>query len=103
MKTLPLIVSKWWGCNWTQLKREGLLAIYHQVGIDKPTNRNRGANNYCVIIVRERKEQKLFKTPAKESIPSGSEWGNYGWTYKDLESAERKFAALLAEGKHQKD
>lgn len=94
MIALPKHISRW-ESDWDQIKRIGLLAIYRQRG-------KMNAIHYNVVIIRYRKASPLFKTPEKEALPSGEEWGMYGWTYKNEESANRKFNALLDQGKDRK-
>jgi hypothetical protein len=93
MKTLPNFVKRW-GCEWTQLEREGNLALFHQVGIDDPQNMNRGANNFVVIRVRKRAANEKFDTPAKEDLPSANEYGRYAWNYINERDAREHFETL---------
>lgn len=36
----------------------------------------------------------ILITPVHETFPSSSDWGRYGWSFPDLESANRKFDQL---------
>ena len=94
MIVLPKCINRW-ESRWVQLKRIGLLAIYSQRG-------KHGAKHYNVVIIRHRKENLKFRTPEKEALPSAEEWGMYGWTYQNEESAHKKFETLLDQGKDKK-
>lgn len=88
-KPLPKHISRW-KSKWTQIQREGDLTIYTQVF--------KGEENEVVYFntmwVRRRAEKVWPNgqvTPAREALPTESEWGLYGWTYTTLKHAEAKF------------
>lgn len=86
MITLPKKISRW-DSLWLQVHREGDLAIYRQTSKE-------GAVHYNTVWVRLRSEQVWPNgkvTPAKEALPSGGEWGLYGWTYRTCKDAFKKF------------
>ena len=86
MEPLPKI-SKKWGCEWEVLKREGDYAIIKQTG---------AGINYNVVKILKAPEANLGGNiiPAKEKIPTDSQWGTYAWTFMSLEAAESKFEKL---------
>lgn len=89
-KPLPKHISRW-KSKWTQIRREGDLAIYTQVFDDGKSNET---VYYNVVWVRRREEKDWGNgkvTPAREALPTESEWGLYGWTFTTLVTAEGKF------------
>jgi len=85
---------KYQGFNHIQLKRQDNIAIYQKclgnilVG-------------YETIIIQARYPQETYfrhtgnNPELKEHYPQTSAWGRYGFTYKHLKDAERKFDELL--------
>jgi hypothetical protein len=75
-----------------QLLRKGNVAIYSQVcrGYSEPSIA------FEVICVRRHngKEIKGQRVEASEFYPSGSEWGKYGFTFNNRNTALRKFREL---------
>lgn len=91
MKKLPEKFRKW-GFDWTVLKRKGDVVLLQQSG--------RSFNGYNVAKVREQPEREIGGNiyPAKEAIPSQTEWGIYAWNFgKDLTLAEERFKLLTDE------
>lgn len=77
------------GFNFKLLKREGNKAIFEK---------KKSKINYCyeVILIDRHDGYTLGDTyiePA-ESYPSSSQWGEKGWTFKDLNKAEERFNKL---------
>ena len=86
IKPLPKEISRWQS-KWTQLLRRKDLVLYKQESKE-------GALHYNVMWVRRRKEKVWPNgkvTPAREALPTESEWGLYGWTYTELETAVKVF------------
>jgi hypothetical protein len=78
------------GFNFKLLKREGDKAIYEK---------RKSKLNYCyeVILIARHDGYSLgenYLEPA-ETYPSSSQWGEKGWTFKDLNKAEEKFNNLI--------
>jgi hypothetical protein len=75
-----------------QLWREGNRAIYER------TSASKKHISYEVVIIRSHNGYELqgVKIPASEVYPSTSQWGVYGWTYNDLESAKARYSTLKA-------
>ena len=86
------------GFTYTQLERDGNLAIYRQ---EKPNQ------NPCfeVVKIRHQKESK-FKVhagtseettvlnPEKELYPNSEQWGDLGWTFRTIGEAQERFSEL---------
>lgn len=89
MKILPKKITKK-GFNYTQLKREGMKAIYKQ------TKDGQEDVSFEAIKIGSHNGYELGgqKIPAGEAYPSTSQWGTAGWTYKTLEEAERKYKKI---------
>jgi len=70
----------------------GNLAIYKQ-----RLEEGRGCLAYEVIYIRQREETKLFNNvmPATEYGPSNENFGHFGWSFPDLERAEKKLDELI--------
>jgi|DEB0MinimDraft_4_1074332.scaffolds.fasta_scaffold65916_2 hypothetical protein len=91
MKLLAVHISRWQS-KWTRIQREGALAIYTQVFDDGKDNET---VYYNVVWIRHRAEKVWPNgkvTPEREALPTESEWGLYGWTFRSLQRAEEKFA-----------
>jgi hypothetical protein len=86
MKKAPLIFRHHEG-TYRQVKRSGNFAIYDQ---------GRGSA-FEVVHISIMPEQTILGTtyPAREVLPSDSQWGKNGWTFPDLETAEAKMAVLV--------
>lgn len=84
------------GFQYLQEKRNEKFAIYSQW----LNNKQMG---YEVIIIGKQKAGKInrggieIEVEAKELYPTEKRWGDKGWTYKDIKSAEKKFEELNAE------
>ena len=63
-----------------------------------------GAVAYDVIVIRERKETKIFDNlmPATEYGPSNEEGGSFLWSYPNMEMAQGKFDELVESGRFNK-
>ncbi len=84
--------------KYTQVKREGNVAIYSQEldNVDVPKKR------YEVVIIKSHNGYELggAKIAAAEIYPGSSQWGVFGWTYLTLPEAEKRYKAVLKkEGK----
>lgn len=77
------------GFTFRQLRRIGNVAIYEQT-------KKGQSPAYEVVILRMREARIAFgmELPECEHYPSSEEWGTYGWTYRSLSEAERKFKEL---------
>jgi len=86
MRTAPTSYTRN-GWFYRQIKRVGNVAIYEQ----------RGAGLFEVVRIRIAPACTLkgIVYPVRESLPSDSLWGTYGWTCHTLERAEAKMATLL--------
>lgn len=80
------------GWTFTQVRREGMVAIYTK----RKPNWAPDCQDYEVIIVRNRRERLIDgrTIEAHEGYPSDEEWGTYGWSYTNLESAKRRMSEL---------
>ena len=70
--------------------REGRIALLEK---SKPG----GTESYEVVVIQHRPAEIVFgkEHPARESMPCSESWGQEGWTYKDRQSAEKKFFLVL--------
>jgi hypothetical protein len=75
------------GFTLTQLKRAGSVAIYKQT-------KGKQSVSFEVVIIRKAEAWTAFgkEFPATEYYPANEDWGLYGFTYRAIEDAERKFA-----------
>jgi len=91
MKKLEKKFSKK-GFLYTQLQRVGMKAIYSQVREDTETT----TTWYEVVVIKSHDGYEIAgnKIPPGEVYPSSTQWGVLGWTYGDLQSAEKKFKKL---------
>jgi hypothetical protein len=82
------------GFTLTQLKRVGNVAIYQQT-------KKKQTTAFEVVIIRRREASTAFGKdfPATEYYPHNEDWGTYGFTYRTIEGAERKFAELTDKAK----
>lgn len=92
-KPLPTSLKRQ-GYLYKQLKRKGRWAIYEQFSKKTETKVayevvKIGKHNGFSIV-------GLFFPPA-ETYPASSMWGSRGWTYSQLEDAERSFQSKLSE------
>jgi hypothetical protein len=75
----------------TQVRREGMWAIYRQTHRDGPMTR------YEVVrlhVQRAHTWPNGQTTPEKEAFPAASAWGQQGWTCFTLPEAEALCATL---------
>lgn len=89
MKTLPKLIQNK-GFTLKQLKRVGDKAIYEQ------SKKDQKSKSYEVIKIGRHNGYTLGGStiaPA-ETYPGSSQWGVSGWTFRDIESAEKKFKSL---------
>lgn len=78
------------GYAFRQIDRQGNVACYEKT---KP-----GVTGFEVAIIRRCKARTWPDgrvTPAHESMPSSEQWGRFGWTYTDRESAFRRVGKLV--------
>jgi hypothetical protein len=77
------------GSTFTQVKRVGDIAIYKQT-------KARRSPAFEVVTIRRREASVAFgkEFPATEYYPHNEDWGTYGFTYRTLDEAERKFEEL---------
>ena len=79
------------GFDFRQIKRTGAVAMFAK---RKP---HWTRESIEVVIVQERKEHTWpngMTSPAHEGMPGNEAWGDQGWTFSDLEAANRKFYDL---------
>ena len=87
------------GFRFTQMKRNDNFAIYlkeSNVALDN------ALYYFCYEVIKIRKREaeafkrfgKLIELPLREIYPTDNNWGLYGWTFKDLKSAEVYFIKL---------
>ena len=79
------------GFVYTQLRRDGEVAIFEQKRDGKVTA-------YEVAVIRFKAAATIMgnSVPAREAYPSSETWGKLGWTCRNLEAAEDRFARVLA-------
>ncbi len=83
------------GYMFKQLKRTGDVALFEK---HNPGHIPGAAISYEVVIVQKRPERTFPNGevyPAHESMPSPEDWGVYGWSPYDLESALTKFNQIV--------
>ena len=92
MRTIPQNYKKD-GFNFELIERNGNVAIYKQ---SKP---DYVSVNYETVIIRKRKTDNDFvgTKAGDEYLPSTSEWGMYGWSYRTLEQAREKMSKIILE------
>ena len=85
--------------RFTQIERTNNFAIYlkeNNVAFDN------ALYYFCYEVIKVRRREtesfksfgKLIKLPLREIYPTDNNWGLYGWTFKDLKSAEVYFIKL---------
>lgn len=91
MKKLEKEITKK-GFKYTQVKREGNKAIYLQERLEK----NSTLKKYEVIQIKKHDGYEIngVKILPSEVYPSSTQWGTHGWTFEDLEDAEKKYKKL---------
>jgi hypothetical protein len=80
------------GFDFRLVKRTGDIALFEK---RKPTHTR---SFFEVVIVQKRKEATFPSgrvTPAHEAMPASEQWGSAGWSYSDLEGAEKRFKSLV--------
>lgn len=83
------------GFTYTQLKREGLAALYEQCSPG-------GTPAYEVVHLLVSPAQDILGKPypEREVYPNDEQWGKRGWTYSRLDKAEAAFARLVSRLTH---
>lgn len=82
--------------GWTheQLMREGMIALYKRWKDGAP------APHWEVIRIQEHAERTFpgsdTPIPAKEGYPGEGLWGQEGWTFLRLDTAEKRFQDLVS-------
>jgi hypothetical protein len=88
--TQKVLASVWshGGRRFTQLKRNGIAALYKLSG---------AGYEVAVILKQKAREHLGFSFRECEVMPTPAQWGTYGWTYlaADLAGAERRYQSLL--------
>lgn len=76
------------GWRYRQLRRTGNIAIYSQGG----------SAAFEVVRIRTAPAKRFLgrMLSGGEYLPSTSEWGRHGWTFRTLREAEAKMAMLVA-------
>jgi hypothetical protein len=79
------------GFDYRQLRRIGDVALYEQT---KPTLSRKW---YEVVMVQRHDTYELGgrTIEAAETMPSTSQWGRLGWTYRDPKEARSRFDELV--------
>ena len=81
------------GFNYKQVIRKEEFAIYEQTNakIKNPSK------SYEVVQIKSHNGYEIGgqKIAAAEVYPGSTQWGLLGWTYIDLESAEKRFNKLV--------
>ena len=88
MKTLDTVVESK-GFRYTQVRREGKVAIYEQRLI-----KGKQLFAYEVIVVQSHNGYELGGNtyPPAEYYPSTNSWGTLGWTYSTIDPEAKKKA-----------
>lgn len=79
------------GFDYRQIERKGDVALFAQT---KPGLLHTW---YEVVVVQRHDEYEIggAKVEAAETMPSTSQWGRLGWTYRDEKSAKVRFDELV--------
>lgn len=80
------------GFDYKQIKRVGDIAMFEQ------SKKGIEGTWFEVVIVQRHDGYTIAKVnvaPA-ESMPSASQWGKNGFTYRDMAAAEKRFAQLAS-------
>jgi hypothetical protein len=85
------------GFRYNQLYREGDFAIFHMVAEKGTLHQKSFDCGFEVVIIKRHDGYELAGTKIEpaEVYPGTSQWGSYGWTYRDLYHAELKFQELV--------
>lgn len=83
------------GFDYRQIERKGDVAMFAQT---KPGLLHTW---YEVVLVQRHDEYEIggTKVEAAETMPSTSQWGRLGWTYRDEKSAKVRFDELVKNAK----
>ena len=68
------------------------------VALLEKRNPNHRRETFEAVIVQIHPPETICGSeyPARESMPPSEDWGTAGWTYTELEDAQRKFCELVA-------
>lgn len=85
------------GFRFTEIRREGMIAIYHKVAVEGTYHPKTVDSGFEVGIIKNSEAYEMAGNPipAKENWPSSEQWGTMGWTYSNLYAAECKYNSLL--------
>jgi hypothetical protein len=84
------------GFDYRQIERKGDIAMFEQ------TKPGLSGKWFEVVVVQRHDGYELGGKPVEpaESMPSSSQWGKKGFTFRTQEAAERKFQQLSAASVH---
>jgi len=87
---------KYRGYIYNKVKRNNFKAIYAQHNIDDDGNEVIKPRGYEVFRISVLKEGELFGNyyPEREKFPSDTAFGLTAWSYRTLESAEKKYQEI---------
>lgn len=79
------------GFTFRQVAREGMVALYEKSRSPESVKR------FELVELQVLPAQKLFgkEYPARGSYPRSEQWGEHGWTFLDLPSAQEAMRWLL--------
>lgn len=79
------------GFTFRLLKRVGDVTLFEK---SKPTHR---CASFEIVIVQRHPAETICGRdyPPRESMPPSEGWGTSGWTYNELEGAQRKLRGLV--------
>lgn len=83
------------GFDYELKHREGDVALFEQ------SKEGLSRSWYEVVIVQRHKEYEIggTKVEAAETMPSTSQWGRLGWTFRDPTKAQSRFDELVKQAK----
>lgn len=92
MKTIPEQYTRNGFCH-QLIRRKGNVAVYKQ---EKDIYKA-----FEVVVIRTMKKDNALtgQMTGDEYLPSSSDWGLFGWTYRSEDDANRKFEELIAKQK----
>lgn len=76
--------------EYKQIFRAKNIAIYSQIAVADKLN-----VHYEVIIIQKHLKDFFDKKAGDEYYPTNEKWGQYGWTFINLDNAKNKAAKLL--------
>jgi hypothetical protein len=85
------------GFKFNQLYREGDFAIFHRIALQNSIHPHTQDMGFEVVVIKRHDGYVIggVKLEPAETYPCSSQWGSYGWTYRDLYSAELRFSKLV--------